>query len=142
MVDKKQEQKYIRAVSKCLKCSKKDKTECMESFTHSVEDIINQEEDITIEKLEGILGKPQEVAKELGNAIGSVAMKKYARKVARMLLWFLPGSAGHGRFESGHLHTNRKQGISNGYSLFLVAVTLLSGLNSGFSRADSKFDSI
>ncbi len=80
MVDKKQEQKYIRAVSKCLKCSKKDKTECMESFTHSVEDIINQEEDITIEKLEGILGKPQEVAKELGNAIDSVAMKKYARK--------------------------------------------------------------
>ncbi|MBQ8227440.1 MAG: hypothetical protein IJZ88_00335 [Clostridia bacterium] len=79
MLSDKQKKKYVRAVSKCLKCSKKDKTECMELFTHSVEDIINQEEDITIEKLEGILGKPQEVAKELESAINPIAMKKYAR---------------------------------------------------------------
>ena len=80
MLSDKKKKKYVRAVSKCLKCSKKDKAECMESFAYSVEDIINQEEDITFEKLEGILGKPQEVAKELENAIDPVAMKKYARK--------------------------------------------------------------
>ena len=77
MLSNKQKENYIKAVYKNIRCAKKDKKECLDSFTKSVEDVINQEDDITIEKLENILGKPKEASKELEAAIDPYLVKKF-----------------------------------------------------------------
>lgn len=84
MISEREKQKYFKMVSRHIPCSKKDKEECLSVFKCSAEDIISQEDEITLEKLKTILGEPKKAAKQLEDAIEPEKIKRYKRK--RLLL--------------------------------------------------------
>lgn len=83
MKTKKIKKKYIKSVSRHIKCSKELKQSFLDSLSNSIDDIISENTVTTLDELKNILGKPLDVAKDFENTLEFEFLRKYKiKKVA------------------------------------------------------------
>lgn len=80
MISEKEREKYICAVARHLHCAKADKAACLASLEASIEEILQQDPQLSKEQLYEVIGEPKAVAKEFAEAIGEEKMRRYKRK--------------------------------------------------------------
>lgn len=80
MISEKEREKYICAVARHLHCAKADKEACLASLEASIEEILQQDPQLSKEQLYEVIGEPKAVAKEFAEAIGEEKMRRYKRK--------------------------------------------------------------
>lgn len=80
MISEKEREKYICAVARHLHCAKADKEACLASLEASIEEILQQDPQVSKEQLYEVIGEPKAVAKEFAEAIGEDKIRRYKRK--------------------------------------------------------------
>lgn len=72
--------KYVKAVSRRICCSKKEKSNCLSILRKAIEEISLQNEITDYVSLEAVLGSPRCVAKEFECNMDAQMVKRYRRK--------------------------------------------------------------
>lgn len=80
MISEKEREKYICAVARHLHCAKADKEACLASLEASIEEILQQDPQLSKEQLYEVIGEPKAVAKEFAEAIGEDKIRRHKRK--------------------------------------------------------------
>lgn len=80
MISEKEREKYICAVARHLHCAKADKEACLASLEASIEEILQQDPQLSKEQLYEVIGEPKAVAKEFAEVIGEEKIRRYKRK--------------------------------------------------------------
>lgn len=80
MISEKEREKYFCAVARHLHRAKADKTACLASLEASIEEILQQDPQLSKEQLYEVIGEPKAVAKEFAEAIGEDKIRRYKCK--------------------------------------------------------------
>lgn len=72
--------KYVKAVSRKIKLSKKFKQHFLDSLSNSIDDVLSENTTITFDELKKVLGEPKEVAKEFEATLDTEILHKYKTK--------------------------------------------------------------
>lgn len=80
MISEKEREKYICAVARHLHCAKADKEACLSTLRASIDEVLEQEPQLSKEQLYEVIGEPKAVAKEFAEAIGEDKIRRYRRK--------------------------------------------------------------
>ena len=80
MKTEKIKKKYIKSVSRHIKCNKEQKQNFLDSLSNSIDDIIAENTVATLDELKNILGKPVDVGNDFENTLDFEILRKYKIK--------------------------------------------------------------
>lgn len=80
MISEKEREKYICAVARHLHCAKADKAACLSTLRASIDEVLEQDPQLSKEQLYEVIGEPKAVAKEFAEAIGEDKIRHYRHK--------------------------------------------------------------
>ncbi|MGN0469231.1 MAG: hypothetical protein ACI4GY_10955 [Acutalibacteraceae bacterium] len=87
MISKDNKENYLYTVSKHIRCSRKGKKKALDRLSQSIDDFLQQNEDVSFDELLETFGQPEEAAKELSDSIDPAELKKHKRfKTALVVL--------------------------------------------------------
>lgn len=72
--------KYLKSVSRNIKCNKQAKQNFLNSLSNSIDDILAENATTSLDELKNILGEPVEVAKEFENTLDFEILHKHKTK--------------------------------------------------------------